>query len=150
MKFPLKPLYSTYLLYFDFLFPIAWFCEQRDFLLHSWNMLYVSIRSLIRIDVKLWMERKDWIRELYHLRWGIESSFRDLKYTMGLVNLHGKSDCFVEQELYAAMTMFNFTSRIARGLWRHPVCKAYKAFSFQVPFVLPVWSDRHGMPSDFL
>ncbi len=33
---------------------------------------------------------------------------------MGLVNLHGKSDCFAEQELYAAMTMFNFTSRIAR------------------------------------
>ena len=54
------------------------------------------------------------IRELYHLRWGVESSFRDLKYTMGLVNLHGKSDCFAEQEMYAAMTMFNFTSRIAR------------------------------------
>ena len=33
---------------------------------------------------------------------------------MGLVNLHGKSDCFAEQEMYAAMTMFNFTSRIAR------------------------------------
>lgn len=54
------------------------------------------------------------IRELYHLRWGIESSFRDLKYTVGLVNLHGKSDRFAEQEMYAAMTMFNFTSRIAR------------------------------------
>ena len=54
------------------------------------------------------------IRELYHLRWGIESSFRGLKYTMGLVNLHGKSDCFAEQAMYAAMTMFNFTSRIAR------------------------------------
>lgn len=54
------------------------------------------------------------IRELYHLRWGIESSFRDLKYTVGLVNLHGKSDHFAEQEIYAAMTMFNFTSRIAR------------------------------------
>ena len=54
------------------------------------------------------------IRALYHLRWGVESSFRDLKYTMGLVNLHGKSDCFAEQEMYAAMTMFNFTSRIAR------------------------------------
>lgn len=56
----------------------------------------------------------DDIRELYHLRWGIESSFRDLKYTVGLVNLHGKSDDFAEQEIYAAMTMFNFTSRIAR------------------------------------
>ena len=56
----------------------------------------------------------DDIRELYHLRWGIESSFRDLKYTVGLANLHGKNDDFAEQEIYAAMTMFNFTSRIAR------------------------------------
>ena len=31
----------------------------------------------------------DDIRELYHLRWGIETSFRNLKYTLGLVNLHG-------------------------------------------------------------
>ena len=27
------------------------------------------------------------IRELYHLRWKIEFRFRDLKYTVGLVNL---------------------------------------------------------------
>ncbi len=54
------------------------------------------------------------IRELYHLRWGIETSFRDLKYTLGLVNLHGKRDAFAEQEIWAALTMFNFASRIAR------------------------------------
>ena len=35
-------------------------------------------------------------------------------YPMCLVNLHGKSDCFAEQEMYAAMVMCNFTSRIAR------------------------------------
>ena len=34
------------------------------------------------------------IKELYHLRWGIETSFRDLKYTLGLVDLHGRSDAF--------------------------------------------------------
>ena len=54
------------------------------------------------------------IKELYHMRWGIETSFRDLKYSVGLVNIHGKSDQFVEQEIYAALTAFNFTSRIAR------------------------------------
>lgn len=52
------------------------------------------------------------IRELYHLRWGIETSFRDLKYTLGLVNLHGKSDAFAEQEIYASLTAFNFASRV--------------------------------------
>lgn len=54
----------------------------------------------------------DDIRELYHLRWGIETSFRDLKYTLGLVKLHGKSDAFAEQEIYASLTAFNFASRV--------------------------------------
>lgn len=54
------------------------------------------------------------IKDLYHLRWGIETSFRDLKYSLGLVNLHGKSDSFAEQEIYANLTAFNFASRICR------------------------------------
>jgi hypothetical protein len=54
------------------------------------------------------------IKELYHLRWGIETSFRDLKYTLGLVNLHGKSDMFAEQEIYASLTAFNFVSRVCK------------------------------------
>lgn len=48
------------------------------------------------------------------MRWGIETSFRDLKYTVGLVNLHGKRDAFVEQEIYSALTAFNFASRVCR------------------------------------
>lgn len=54
------------------------------------------------------------IKALYHLRWGLETSFRDLKYTLGLVNLHGKSDAFAEQEIYANLTTFNFASRVCR------------------------------------
>lgn len=54
------------------------------------------------------------IKALYHLRWGLETSFRDLKYTLGLVNLHGKSDAFAEQEIYANLTAFNFASRVCR------------------------------------
>lgn len=54
------------------------------------------------------------IKALYHMRWGIETSFRDLKYSNGLVNLHGRSDAFAEQEIYASLTAFNFTSRICR------------------------------------
>ncbi len=54
------------------------------------------------------------IKELYHLRWGLETAFRDWKYTLGLVNLHGKSDTFAEQEIYASLTAFNFASRICR------------------------------------
>ena len=49
------------------------------------------------------------LRELYARRWGIERSFRKLKYTVGLTHLHfGKSD-LVLQEIFAAFTVFNFT-----------------------------------------
>lgn len=53
------------------------------------------------------------IKELYHARWGIETAFRELKYSLGLVNLHSKKEMFVKQEIYAMMTMANFCSRIS-------------------------------------
>lgn len=58
----------------------------------------------------------DEIKELYHSRWGIETAFRELKYSLGLVNLHGKKDEFVKQEIYSAMIMNNFASRIVNAI----------------------------------
>lgn len=54
----------------------------------------------------------DDLKEIYGIRWRVEGCFRDTKYSVGLVNLHGKRDAFVEQEIYAAMIAFNFTSRV--------------------------------------
>lgn len=48
------------------------------------------------------------IKELYHMRWGIEASFRELKYAIGLVNFHSKKVEFIEQEVLAKLTMYNF------------------------------------------
>ena len=42
-----------------------------------------------------------------------ETAFRELKYGLGLVNLHGKKDDYVKQEIFASMIMSNFCSRIA-------------------------------------
>lgn len=55
------------------------------------------------------------MKELYHLRWGIESSFRKLKYDLGSVQFHSKQDHFIEMELYAHMIMFN----AVRLLYKH-------------------------------
>ncbi len=44
---------------------------------------------------------------------GIELAFREIKYGLNLVLLHGKSDEYAAQEIYAAMIMYNFCSRIA-------------------------------------
>lgn len=53
------------------------------------------------------------IKKLYHMRWNIETSFRDLKYSIGLTHLHCKKDDFIVQEVYAALIMYNYSSRIA-------------------------------------
>lgn len=53
------------------------------------------------------------IKELYHLRWHEETAFRELKYAVGLERIHGRSDEFAYQEIFAALIMANFCSRIA-------------------------------------
>lgn len=50
------------------------------------------------------------LRELYHRRWGIETSFRDLKYTLALTHFHSKKLPFIEQEIFSRMTLYNFAS----------------------------------------
>ncbi|WP_420832495.1 transposase [Paenibacillus periandrae] len=42
------------------------------------------------------------------MRWGIETSFRALKYTIGLTNFHARKREFVTQEIFARMIMYNF------------------------------------------
>lgn len=56
----------------------------------------------------------DDLKNLYKRRWGIETAFRFVKYSQNLVNLHSRSREGAEQEIYAALTMANFSSRIAR------------------------------------
>ena len=52
------------------------------------------------------------IKELYDSRWGIETSFRDLKYTIGMLNFHSKKVMCIQQEIYARMIMYNFVQMI--------------------------------------
>lgn len=56
------------------------------------------------------------LKELYHLRWGIETSFRFLKYAIGLMNFHAKREASVKQEIFARLLMYNFCSRIANSV----------------------------------
>lgn len=54
----------------------------------------------------------DDLKMLYHARWGIETAFREMKYNLGIVHLHGKSMEFAKQEILASMIFSNFCSRI--------------------------------------
>jgi hypothetical protein len=52
------------------------------------------------------------IKELYHLRWGVETSFRELKYAIGLISFHSKKVEHITQEIFARLVMYNFCELI--------------------------------------
>lgn len=52
------------------------------------------------------------LKKLYASRWGIETSFRDLKYTIGMLNFHSKKVMCIQQEIYAHLIMYNFAEMI--------------------------------------
>ena len=52
------------------------------------------------------------LKELYSMRWGIETSFRKLKYTIGLLHFHSKKPEHILQEIFAKLTMYNFTELV--------------------------------------
>ena len=62
------------------------------------------------------------IKELYHLRWGIETSFRKLKYSVGLSCFHSKKAEYVEQDYPTC---------------KHPSEKKTK-YTYQVNFTMAV------------
>lgn len=73
------------------------------------------------------------MKELYHLRWGIESSFRKLKYDIGSLQFHSKQDRFVEMEIYAHLTMFNLVSLInAQAIAPQHNCKYQYTINFKM------------------
>ena len=52
------------------------------------------------------------LKKLYAMRWGIETSFRELKYTVGLLHFHAKKVEYIYQEVFARLIMYNFTELI--------------------------------------
>lgn len=55
------------------------------------------------------------LKQLYARRWGIETSFRQLKYTVGMVHLHSKKPELILQEIFSAFILFNFSQAAAWG-----------------------------------
>lgn len=65
---------------------------------------------LTNLDIDKYPPNK--LKELYSSRWGIETSFRDLKYTIGMLDFHSKKVMCIQQEIYAHLIMYNFTEMI--------------------------------------
>lgn len=71
------------------------------------------------------------IKTLYHMRWGIETSFRELKHTLALTHLHSKKKENIAQEIFAKMTMYNFCSIITSHV---VIKKKDRKYDYQVNF----------------
>lgn len=52
------------------------------------------------------------VKRLYFSRWGIETSFRKLKYTIGLSSFHSYKVEFIKQEIWAKLIAYNLTETI--------------------------------------
>ena len=52
------------------------------------------------------------IKELYKMRWKVETSFKELKYNIGLASIHSKKQNLIHQEIYAKLTIYNVLAMI--------------------------------------
>ncbi len=71
------------------------------------------------------------LKKLYSMRWGIETSFRSLKYSLALNYFHSKKTENIRQEIFAKLTMYNFTELI---IFQIMIKKAKRKYSYKVNF----------------
>jgi len=77
----------------------------------------------------------DDLKYLYNLRWGIETSFRELKYSVGLVNFHAKKKDSIIQEIFARLTLHNFCKSIVQNTI---MMNRDTTHNYQINFVMAV------------
>lgn len=52
------------------------------------------------------------LKEIYKLRWGVETSFRELKYAIGLTSFHARKANYIKQEIFARLLLYNYCELI--------------------------------------
>lgn len=82
------------------------------------------------------------LKKLYFRRWGIETSFRELKYTVGLNQFQSRKLTHIYQEIYARLIMYNFTEFIVAQV---VISKENKKYTYKVNFSAAVHICRQFM-----
>ncbi|MPQ45198.1 IS4 family transposase, partial [Clostridium tarantellae] len=80
------------------------------------------------------------LKTLYHMRWGIETAFRELKYAIGMVNFHSKKVDFIKQEIFAKLTMYNFCEMITMNV---VISQKQRKHEYQVNFTTAIHICRY-------
>lgn len=84
------------------------------------------------------------------MRWGIETSFRELKYTVGLLHFHAKKAEHIYQEIFARLIIYNFSELITSSVI---IRKADNKYAYKANFTAAVhvcrqFFLRNVSPSD--
>lgn len=102
---------NTRIARFDFPSPHTINCRVVRFRIGDSNHYETLLTNLPRDEFPL-----SEMEQIYSLRWRVEQGFDGLKNKTGLKLLHGRSDDYALQELYARLTFYNFTSLICRSV----------------------------------
>lgn len=73
------------------------------------------------------------LKKLYAMRWEIETSFRELKYTIGLLHFHSKKVEFIIQEIFAKLIMYNYSELIVTNI---TIQNKERTYSYRVNFTV--------------
>ena len=125
---------------FDHAMPYTVKCRAVRFRLSSGK--YETLLTNLPRDTFSATELKD----LYAMRWGIETSFNILKNKVGMAYLHSKRDELIEQEFYSALCMYNLTSRI-NSLVAMPK-KEENIYAYKVDFKMSVYLCREFLRNE--
>lgn len=69
------------------------------------------------------------MNELYQLRWGVETSYHELKESMQVTNISSSKDTIIKQEIYSQMFVYNviqsicndLSTQISQEKFKHPM-----------------------------
>ena len=75
------------------------------------------------------------LKKLYNMRWGIETSFRELNYTVGLLHFHAKKVEHICQEVFARLIMYNFSELVTSHVI---IQKAHTKYAYKANFSVAV------------
>lgn len=65
------------------------------------------------------------LKKVYAMRWGIETAFRYLKHSVGLLYFHSKKTESIEQEIWARLILYNFCMAVTSDAGRKKKTAGY-------------------------
>lgn len=99
------------------------------------------------------------IYNIYGLRWGIETSYHELKESMMVTNISSSKDTIIKQEIYSQMTMYNIVRSISNDLssqinqeeFKHPMKVNFNmAVGFTKRFLIKILIEENKIKREEL